>query len=220
MLVLSSYICNMALLDWLKSVFSRNSSKSDRGMDKGEDPDVWARIKHPEAGLPEKSSSEMEEDMNVPKRPIGERAVDFVEGTVEEVKEQGTRLWNELSEQARQVDEATKPLRDKLAQKADEVVDRVDDFIDKTLEKAKDLERKEAEDNTDKDGDGIADTLPDFGKKLGEKHSDFFDKAEKWLDQQEGSRGDSGHAPDPGSTSGRKIEPLELPKDPAEDSPA
>ncbi len=230
MLELSSYICIMALMDWLKSIFSRKPAKPDRVIENAENPDLWIRIKRAggkddqevdgvNVDVFEHRSSENDGKSDVAERPFGERAADFVEGTVDEVKEQGTRLWNELSEQARQVDEATKPLRDKLVQKAEEVADRVDDFIDKTLEKAKDLERKEAEQNPDKDGDGIADTPPDFVENMGDKHGDFFEKAEKWLDQQEGSRGNSGLSPDPGSTNGKKIHPLELPKDPAEDSP-
>lgn len=143
---------------------------------------------------------------------FGERAKDFVEGTIDEVKEQGSALLEEIKEQYNNLDEATKEYRAAISKKASETFERIESFVDHTVEKAKQME---VEDQAkDQNKDGIADQAPDLGKPLQEQHKSFFDKAETWVNKHDAKSDDqenhsSGHVQ-------RVIEPLELPKDPDE----
>ena len=112
-----------------------------------------------------------------------ERVKDFVTETGKEVKEQGEYLFGLAKDKLDQLDESTQDFRNQVKSKANEVVEKVDDFIDKTIEKGKEMDAKEAEKDIDKDG--FADKPINFGDKLSEKHSDFFDKAEKFIKDHE-----------------------------------
>ncbi|MBK8955561.1 MAG: YtxH domain-containing protein [Saprospiraceae bacterium] len=143
---------------------------------------------------------------------FADKAKEFISGTVDEVKQQGSALWDEVKEQAGNLEESTREFRENLKQKAQDAVEKVEDFVDKTLEKAKALEEQERNENPDKDGDGIADKPIDFGKDLKSGHPGFFEKAEAWLKENEGQK----FNPEPDNSS-KKLEPLELPNDPEEE---
>lgn len=192
----------MGLKDFLENLF-KSKSVQNRTLSSYEDMGNSGKVLE--------NTSKTSSQENIPKtESFGERAKNFVEGTIDEVKEQGAVLLEEIKEQYNNLDEATKEYREAISKKASETLDRIEDFVDKTVEKAK---RMEAEDQAiDKDKDGIADHKPDLGKPLHEKHKSFFDKAENWVDKHEVNPDDKiNQAP---ANTQRVIEPLELPKDP------
>ena len=91
-------------------------------------------------------------------------------------------------------------------------MDKIEDIIDTTVEKAK--AEKAEEDKMDENRDGIADNPVNFGDPIEKKHSDFFDKAEKWVKENESK--ESTLSSDNTLNSGKVLKPLELPKEPGE----
>ncbi|MBK9107941.1 MAG: hypothetical protein IPM92_06045 [Saprospiraceae bacterium] len=187
----------MSLLDQFKSLFSQKRPKTPNLIEDDDFP----------KGSPIQSSA----NSSLDEENLMDKTKEFISGTVEEVKQQGSALWNEVKEQAENIEESTREFRENLKQKAQDTVEKVEGFVDATLEKAKALEEQERMENPDKDGDGIADKPIDFGESAGKKHEDFFSKAETWLKDTEKM-----DATNSVENNTKRIEPLELPKDPEE----
>lgn len=188
----------MGLIDQFKSLFSKKK-KDNTSLIEGE----YFQKDSPIDPISQQNQAKNED--------LVEKTREFISGTVDEVKQQGSFLWNEVKEQAGQIEESTREFRENIKQKAHDAVEKIEDFVDTTLEKAKALEEQERKENPDKDGDGFADKPIDFGASEGEKHQDFFKKAEAWLDNA--SQTD---ATGPALKNTQGMEPLELPKDPDE----
>jgi DNA repair exonuclease SbcCD ATPase subunit len=145
------------------------------------------------------------------KSELQDKLKEFVENTTEEIKEQSSFLWNELKEKAEQLNESTKEYREKLATAAKDAVEKLDEFIDNTIEKAHQLEQKEKEIDTDQDG--IADKQIDFNKSSESNQDEFFNKANKWLEDHQNKKHPS-EIPTQINSGNKVIQPLELPKEP------
>ncbi len=114
---------------------------------------------------------------------LADKAVEFAKGTAEEVKSQGQAIWETVKDKIEDLDENTKEFRENIKNKANEALEKIDNTIDSVIEKGKVVDEKEAQ--LDANKDGIADKNIDFGNTVQEKHGDFFDKAEKWLEKNE-----------------------------------
>lgn len=135
-----------------------------------------------------------------------EKVKDFVQGTSEEIVEQGTAIWDAVKEKVHILDENTQEFRDQIKEKASETLERIENYVNTTVEKAKILEQEEKK--IDQNQDGIADQAVDFGKPLSEQHGELFDKAEAWLKKQESLTKPTENLP---NQSSKTITPLELP---------
>jgi hypothetical protein len=142
--------------------------------------------------------------------PFEAKAKDFIKGTFEEVKQQGSEIWESVKDGVEQIDQATQPLRDKIGEKAKEVSEKIESAVESALEKAKILEAQES--IADKDKDGLSDHPIDFGKSVTEKHGDFFEKAKDWLDKNEEAIPEQ-TVPSIENDTQKPITPLELPKE-------
>ncbi len=191
----------MGLIDRFKRLFSKKESGLDY------DPSEYTnQVSYKDQQTPYENSASSKLDKAL------DTSRDFVEATAKEVKEQGAALWNELKDKVEHVEEATRDTREKIISKAKEGLEKVEQMIDETLEKAQQEEKEDL--NKDKDKDGIADTPIDFGNSLEKKHSSFFDKAEKWVQQNENNQANTGLDKD--GNSDKVLKPLELPKEPGE----
>ena len=135
-----------------------------------------------------------------------EKVKDFVQGTSEEIVEQGTAIWDAVKEKVHILDENTQEFRDQIKEKASETLERIENYVNTTVEKAKILEQEEKK--IDQNQDCIADQAVDFGKPLSEQHGELFDKAEAWLKKQESLTKPTENLP---NQSSKTITPLELP---------
>ncbi len=131
---------------------------------------------------------------------------DFMDNTIDEVKEQGEALWNEIKEKGAELNEFTKEYRDNLKKKTIESLKNIDEFVDDTVEKASALNKNKI----DKDQDGFADEPIDFEKNSTGDQNDFFTKAEKWLERND--KVDSTN--ETNNFTEKIIHPVELPEDP------
>lgn len=184
----------MGWIDNLKKLFSKESSvrDSDSLNDIGFSRDSLESL--------EKRNKQDEPD-------VLDKTKTFVEGTVEEVKEQGAALWSELKQQAANIEASTRPFRESIQDKATGALDEVEEFIENTYQKAVKDEELQKQQHLDQDGDGLADQPIQFDKEDTVKSEQFFTKAKEWLDKQDGQI-----KPRPQ----QGIEPLELPDDPSE----
>lgn len=192
----------MGLLSKLKSFFTSGKSEPPNQMHysaKPEMPDEWK--------LNETKPEAIEEET------IVDKTKDFINNTVEEVKEQSSALWDEVKAKSSELNDATKVYREKLAEKANETLENIDDFVDATVQKAKEFQEKEQV--IDKDKDGFADKPIDFGKGISEEKKDFFSKAEKWIEEHDNSVKSKveNTTSSPESTVNKVIHPIELPQD-------
>ena len=108
--------------------------------------------------------------------------------------------------QRESLDENTQEFRDQIKEKASETLERIENYVNTTVEKAKILEQEEKK--IDQNQDGIADQPVDFGKPLSKQHGELFDKAEAWLKKQESLTKPTENLP---NQSSKTITPLELP---------
>ncbi len=141
---------------------------------------------------------------------MAEKAKDFVSETGKEIQRQGSELWDAVKSKVEDLDDSTKAMRESIKEKASETLEKIDDFVDRTVEKARQLDEEEKA--KDKNEDGLADNKPDFGKTLSEQQTGFFDKAEKWLQDQE-SRSVNEVSGGAGDANSPQKPTLDLPKD-------
>jgi len=141
---------------------------------------------------------------------LAEKAKDFVSETGKEIQRQGSELWDAVKSKVEDLDDSTKAMRESIKEKASETLEKIDDFVDRTVEKARQLDEEEKA--KDKNEDGLADNKPDFGKTLSEQQTGFFDKAEKWLQDQE-SRSVNEVSGGAGDANSPQKPTLDLPKD-------
>lgn len=171
----------MSFFTWLKSIFIGSKEIQERPSEPKLDfrmPNLNTHT-NSQNSMPdvrEKSTTEKIDE-------LADKAADFARGTAEEVKSQGKAVWEAVKDKVEDLDEGTKEFRENIKNKANEALEKIDKTIDEALEKGKVIDEKEAQ--LDANKDGIADKPIDFGKTVGEKHEDFFDKAKKWLDKDE-----------------------------------
>ncbi|MBK9272476.1 MAG: hypothetical protein IPM48_12870 [Saprospiraceae bacterium] len=171
----------MGVLSWLKSKLIK---KEDPYLD----PDPMSEDDRTPRKVPvvvnhEEQKTQLQEDSMV------EKAREFLEETGKEVVAQGKEVMEDLKERWQNLDEDTKEVRENIKKKATEAVQKLNEFVDHTIEKAKEEDIKDQE--KDQDKDGFADNPINFGSPLaGDKTKDsFFEKAEQFLnkDQQTGA---------------------------------
>lgn len=187
----------MGFIDKIKSLFSSTGSEI-------------GGIKPPQHNL---SEINVGEDLKstVEDDSVVDKAKEFITGTVDEVKEQGSQLWGEVKEKANELNEATREYREQIVEKAKEALEKIDDYVDRTVEKANKL--KEEERLKDADQDGFADKPIDLGSS--DRNEDFFSKAEQWLEKNESQLTTKSNSDDSNNSNRDKmIQPIELPKDP------
>jgi ABC-type transporter Mla subunit MlaD len=192
----------MGLMDKLKSLFSHQRANKSMGMDSYDSHKISEYSKSETNTV--NSNQQTESKMNA----LADKAKEFVENTAEEVKEQGAAIWEDIKKTGSDIDEATKEYRQQLKDKAKETLRNIDQFIDETVDKAKELQQKEHE--LDKDKDGIADSPVDFGKSVFDEKNEFFTKAEKMLKEKDQSESEEASK----SEDHKIIHRLDLPKDP------
>lgn len=181
----------MSVGRWLKSVFLGSYEGSQQPEEKGQSKPLDFSIdeqatssKNPT--LPIENSVNQPGNSTITERKIdelAEKAKDFVSETGKEIQRQGSELWDAVKSKVEDLDEGTKAMRESIKEKASETLEKIDDFVDRTVEKARQLDEEEKA--KDMNEDGLADNKPDFGHTLSEQHTAFFDKAEKWLQDQE-----------------------------------
>jgi ElaB/YqjD/DUF883 family membrane-anchored ribosome-binding protein len=197
----------MALFDTIKSWFS-NPSKSNSQIDGIDYQDT--RFSEIENQQPVNQANHSGQEGSGSSEFL-EKAKDFVADSVDEAKEQGKHLWSEIKEKIEILDDSTREFRENIVEKAKEGLEKMDHFIDETVEKAKKLD---ADENLkDQNNDGIADKPIDFGKNLESKHPDFFSKAEKWLETQKDHTAVDQKNLEPSESKQKTITPVELPDD-------
>lgn len=196
----------MGLVNWFRKWFE----KPDSDFVPSQNP-----VRNTKADTYEKfelnSKEEIKHDVELDNTDLGTKAKEFIQETGKEVADQGSYLWNELKEKVHELDDNTKEVREKLKQKANQTLEQVESFIDKSIEKSKAMDAEEA--NIDLNQDGLADKPADFGEALETKHKGFFDKAEKWVESQEKESNSGGASPISESNPSSKLPTLELPKD-------
>lgn len=197
----------MALFDTIKSWFSKpsNSNSQIDGIDYQDTR--FSEIENQQQVIQANDSSQEGSGSS----EFIEKAKDFVADSVDEAKEQGKQLWSEIKEKIEILDDSTRELRENIAEKAKEGLEKMDRFIDETVDKAKKLEAEET--LKDQDKDGIADKPIDFGENLESSHPDFFSKAEKWLETQKDHTTVDQKDLDPNDSKQKTITPVELPDD-------
>ncbi|MBK8296160.1 MAG: hypothetical protein IPK91_02505 [Saprospiraceae bacterium] len=197
----------MALFDTIKSWFS-NPSKSNSQIDGIDYQDT--RFSEIENQQPVNQANHSGQEGSGSSEFL-EKAKDFVADSVGEAKEQGKHLWSEIKEKIEILDDSTREFRENIVEKAKEGLEKMDHFIDETVEKAKKLD---ADENLkDQNNDGIADKPIDFGKNLESTHPDFFSKAEKWLETQKDHTAVDQKNLEPSESKQKTITPVELPDD-------
>lgn len=198
----------MSIINWFKSKFQKFDNK--------------AFIENPEESSPStnytETKSEFEdkfkERFDEVKEKAGEfteKAKEFIGETSKEVMHQGSEMLHEIKEKFDILDENTREFRGKIMDKAQEGYEKVQDWVDKTIESGKAKDASELE--KDNDQDGLADTPPDFGKTIAEKHTGFFEKAEKFLEEKENTPSMSASEQESNSNSGGLKPTLDLPKE-------
>ncbi len=135
----------------------------------------------------------------------GQKVSEFVEKSIEEIKDQSSTVLNAIKEGLSELEENTRSTREAIAEKARDITAKIDGYIDKALEKAEEL--KEEEKKMDRDNDSFADEPIKFDPPLEERHSGFFEKAKNWLEKTEKAESNSSDKVN------NPIQPLELPKD-------
>ena len=145
----------MGIWNSIKNLFS--SKNTDYVPDLGSNPVKRTQVKEDQSPTPLRTADSKAdsfytkefslESEKVPESGFNgkeavERVKDFVTETGKEVKEQGEYLFGLAKDKLDQLDESTQDFRNQVKSKANEVVEKVDDFIDKTIEKGK--EGKEA----------------------------------------------------------------------------
>ena len=197
----------MALFDTIKSWFSK-PSKSNSQIDGIDYQDT--RFSEIENQQPVNQANHSGQEGSGSSEFL-EKAKDFVADSVDEAKEQGKHLWSEIKEKIEILDDSTREFRENIVEKAKEGLEKMDHFIDETVEKAKKLD---ADENLkDQNNDGIADKPIDFGKNLESTHPDFFSKAEKWLETQKDHTAVDQKNLEPSESKQKTITPVELPDD-------
>ncbi|NOT36417.1 MAG: hypothetical protein HOP11_03455 [Saprospiraceae bacterium] len=198
----------MSILTWIKSLFFGKPEQQIKPVEKPLDfsmPDFSKSTSSNSSGsVADKTTTEKIDD-------LAEKAVDFAKGTAEEVKTQGKAMWEAVKDKIEDLDEGTKEFRENIKNKANEALEKIDKTVDEVLEKGKQIDEKEAE--LDSDKDGIADKRIDFGKTIEEKHGGFFEKAEKWLDKNEKITPHTEVNDDAGNETPKDKPTLELPKE-------
>ena len=181
----------MGIWNSIKNLFS--SKNTDYVPDLGSNPVKRTQVKEEQSPTPvrtfdSKADSFYTKEFSLESEKVsesgfnGKEAVEkvknFVTETGKEVKEQGEYLFGLAKDKLDQLDESTQDFRNQAKAKANEVVEKVDDFIDKTIEKGKEMDAKEAEKDIDKDG---------FIVNFDFFRSSFmiFDKAEKFIKNHE-----------------------------------
>ncbi|MBK6861025.1 MAG: hypothetical protein IPG95_12200 [Saprospiraceae bacterium] len=197
----------MALFDTIKSWFSK-PSKSNSQIDGIDYQDT--RFSEIENQQPVNQANHSGQEGSGSSEFL-EKAKDFVADSVDEAKEQGKHLWSEIKEKIEILDDSTREFRENIVEKAKEGLEKMDHFIDETVEKAKKLDAHE--NLKDQNNDGIADKPIDFGKNLESTHPDFFSKAEKWLETQKDHTAVDQKNLEPSESKQKTITPVELPDD-------
>lgn len=170
----------MKILEWIKSKLAKKEQNSNfdlKSSYQGTQTQDPATVEN----KPETEADGLKE--------FGEKARHFLEETGKEVVSQGKEVAEELKEKWKELDENTREFREDVKEKAQEALEKVNEFIDKTIKSGEDKEAEEQK--IDQNKDGFADSAPDFGKNLADKHSGFFEKAESFLEGSEKSTEDS-----------------------------
>ncbi|HMW39448.1 MAG: hypothetical protein K1X68_10825 [Saprospiraceae bacterium] len=208
----------MSVGRWLKSVFFGSSEGSRQQQEKGQSKPLDFSMDE-QATSSKNPTLQIENSENQPGNgntterkidELAEKAKDFVSETGKEIQRQGSELWDAVKSKVEDLDDSTKAMRESIKEKASETLEKIDDFVDRTVEKARQLDEEEKA--KDKNEDGLADNKPDFGKTLSEQQTGFFDKAEKWLQDQE-SRSVNEVSGGAGDANSPQKPTLDLPKD-------
>ncbi|MCC6816632.1 MAG: hypothetical protein IT267_09490 [Saprospiraceae bacterium] len=154
------------------------------------------------------SNNHSESSARVKLEEIKDQAVEFAKNTADEVKTQGQAVWDSVIEKVDELNESTKSLRENIKNKASETLESINQTVDDFIEKEKSIEEKESQ--VDVNNDGYTDSKIDFGKPVQEAHSDFFQKAEKWLDKNENT---TSHVESDNKSQENITPTLELPKE-------
>lgn len=123
----------MALFDTIKSWFSK-PSKSNSQIDGIDYQDT--RFSEIENQQPVNQANHSGQEGSGSSEFL-EKAKDFVADSVDEAKEQGKHLWSEIKEKIEILDDSTREFRENIVEKAKEGLEKMDHFIDETVEKAK-----------------------------------------------------------------------------------
>jgi ElaB/YqjD/DUF883 family membrane-anchored ribosome-binding protein len=195
----------MSIVSWFKSLFFR----------KNEQEAQTENANKLDFSLPTKVQESPGVNPNASETKVGSESKDFVDKAKEfaaetgkEIAEQSSALWGAVKEKMEDLDDGTKEFRENIKNKANQTLEKIDEFVDDVVEKSKKMDEEEKV--LDKDSDGLADSKIDFGKPIDQKHEGFFDKAEKWLESND-QNPEAAVTPKDGSSKDRPT--LELPKE-------